>query len=331
MINQALPFLERTFKLLNDKGVKLDHWEIDHLCYRTSSTQNYQEALLYFKTLGQCLTESLIAGRPIATIKLSKPIRFKSYIIDLIEVPAPKDGQVIQEGFEHFEIVTDRNFSYIEKKYSHLSTSLVRKNNILNPELTLKLDQSSSVKFHYKSLEHVINLEQQDFVLSFLKKTDFIKSYASYSPCLSGTLPIKIATKESDLDVLLNAKDITKLLQKIEVDFSSQIGFCSKYSTQQGLASLTCAFEYDHQKIEIFAQDLDSYQQQANIHMLIEGRLLKLFGPPFKEKIVSLKKQGLKTEPAFGKILKLEKPYIDLIKLHFKSDQELIELYDHKL
>jgi hypothetical protein len=48
--------------------------------------------------------------------------------------------------------------------------------------------------------------------------------------------------------------------------------------------------------------------------MIAEYKILQEEGEEFKQKIIELKKQGIKTEPAFGILLGLENPYEDLLK-----------------
>jgi hypothetical protein len=54
--------------------------------------------------------------------------------------------------------------------------------------------------------------------------------------------------------------------------------------------------------------------------MIIESRILKEKGIDFKEKIIKLKSSGIKTEPAFAKLLGLNgNPYVELLKLYSKE------------
>ncbi|HRF37192.1 MAG TPA: DUF4269 domain-containing protein, partial [Saprospiraceae bacterium] len=46
--------------------------------------------------------------------------------------------------------------------------------------------------------------------------------------------------------------------------------------------------------------------QNAYRHLLIEARLLEERGPEFRQQIIELKQQGVKTEPAFARLLGLE-------------------------
>ncbi len=48
--------------------------------------------------------------------------------------------------------------------------------------------------------------------------------------------------------------------------------------------------------------------------MMFEYRILQEKGEDFKNEIIALKRQGIKTEPAFGILLGLENPYEDLLK-----------------
>ena len=57
--------------------------------------------------------------------------------------------------------------------------------------------------------------------------------------------------------------------------------------------------------------------------MIVEFRILKLMGVGFREQIVELKKQGYKTEPAFGLLLNLADSYQQLLELERMSEDEL--------
>lgn len=75
-----------------------------------------------------------------------------------------------------------------------------------------------------------------------------------------------------------------------------------------------CNFQVESFPIEIFAQNKPTTQQNAYLHMMAEYKILKEKGEEFKQKIIDLKKKGIKTEPAFGMLLNLENPYEDLLK-----------------
>lgn len=159
MLGQTDLFLDKVFTVLKAEAIDLNDWEIDHLCYRTSSIRNYEEMKDYFSKHGELLIEGQVNGRNIATYKLKNPIVYKQYRIPLIEVPAPKAGRAIDEGWEHIEVVIDISFEEIISKYPKLDFDTKALGKSLNPELVIKFE-NCSIKFHHQSLEEVIKIEK---------------------------------------------------------------------------------------------------------------------------------------------------------------------------
>lgn len=159
MINKVESFLDKVFSEINSAGIHLNEWEIDHICYRTSSLQNYEDSKKYFETLGELLIEGNVNGRPITTYKLHSPIIYKNHIIPLVEVPAPKAGKTTKEGFEHIEIVIDIPFEKIQAMYSNCKFETKGLSKELNPELEIEF-KDCAIKFHHMSLEKVIEIEK---------------------------------------------------------------------------------------------------------------------------------------------------------------------------
>lgn len=134
-----------------------------------------------------------------------------------------------------------------------------------------------------------------------------------YSPILAGTIPIEIDIEESDLDIICEVKDkveFEKFLIQAFKDFDLKIEILNINNEK----SLVCNFKLEEFPIEIFGQNKPTTQQNAYLHMIAEYKILQEKGEEFKQKIIDLKKQRMKTEPAFGKLLHLENPYEDLLK-----------------
>lgn len=84
--------------------------------------------------------------------------------------------------------------------------------------------------------------------------------------------------------------------------------------------TLLCRFIQQDFQIEIFCQAVPVKQQLAYRHMAIEHWLLATRGATFKKKILELKSNGVKTEPAFAEVLGLDgDPYDSL--LQFEQDE----------
>jgi predicted metalloenzyme YecM len=321
-----IPFLQKVTHNLKTQGFSVENKEIDHLCYRTSSNQNYEQIKKKFEAEGILLIESEVNGRLIATYKLQKPIQFEDWVIDLIEVPAPKPNKETKVGYEHIEVVIDESFDDFINQHPKTKFSTKGMNKDLNPELEIKFEDCA-VKFHHKSLEHIINIEKNSLIVEFLESTQILSKLKDFTPCISGTLPLGIQTKNSDLDILFCTSDLDRFLAIVKNEFGDFNNFEFHESENQGLKSLVINFDFKSLPVELFAQDKDSFQQRANQHFLIEGRLLKLLGVPFLSQVKQLKEEGVKTEPAIGKILGLKEPYQELVDLNKLRDRDLLFKY----
>lgn len=149
----------------------------------------------------------------------------------------------------------------------------------------------------------------------------------NFDPILVGTIPISIDVKNSDLDIVCTVTDF-KAFEKLLIDkFSTFEAFKVSYFTPN---ILVCNFMVEGIEIEVYASPIKSTASNGYRHMLIEARILTLLGNSFKEEIVELKSGGLKTEPAFAKVLNLSgNPYDELLSLENYSDDEILSLYFH--
>lgn len=164
-----------------------------------------------------------------------------------------------------------------------------------------------------------IGNERQKRAYEVLKKYRIFEVLEHYSPILAGTIPIEIDVEGSDLDIIC------------EVDFNFEEDFLddiiwskmipmnvdlkAKCLHINGEKSLVINFKLEEFPIEIFAQNKPTIAQNAYRHMIAEYKILQENGKEFKQKIIDLKKKGIKTEPAFGVLLGLKNPYEDLLKI----------------
>ena len=157
-----------------------------------------------------------------------------------------------------------------------------------------------------------------------LTDIDIFNILKEFKPVLAGTIPIDIDIDNSDLDIICTVTNFEKFEKILISNFSMYEDFKVEYFNDV----LVCNFIVDGIEIEIYASNIESTLSNAYRHMLIEYRLLNLLGDDFKQKIISLKKGGLKTEPSFAKVLSLQgNPYEELLLLDEYSDDELLSLY----
>lgn len=157
---EAQSFLETVFSRLELEKIEIKkHWNIDHLCFRVCTSEDYLKTSSEFLQFSKLLIESEVNGRLISTFRLNQPIFFKDWVIDVIEVPAPKFGKITKHGFEHFEVVVDLEFEDIIKMYPNVHFDISGLSKELNQELEINFGEYA-FKFHHMSLESVIELEK---------------------------------------------------------------------------------------------------------------------------------------------------------------------------
>ena len=140
-----------------------------------------------------------------------------------------------------------------------------------------------------------------------------------YSPIVTGTIPIQIDIPESDIDIICECNEHNEFASVVTHHFSKMQGFHIYRSKQNDKEVTIAEFKTEKFLIEIFAQNTPTKEQNAYLHMIIEYAILKEKGNSFQQEIIKLKASGLKTEPAFAKLLGLKgDPYEELLKLQSK-------------
>ncbi len=167
----------------------------------------------------------------------------------------------------------------------------------------------------FNSLEILkIGNEKQKRAYKALVNLGILKDLARYVPVLCGTFPLGIDIEGSDLDIIMDVKDFNKFERKVHMLYGNLDYFKQKRLTIRDKAVSKANFLYDGFEFELFGQSQPVDRQYAYLHMVIENYILKE-SPQLREKVINLKNQGYKTEPAFCEILGLNgDPYEMLLK-----------------
>lgn len=138
-----------------------------------------------------------------------------------------------------------------------------------------------------------------------------------FHPILTGTLPLDIFIEgKSDLDISCEVYDGEDFIRLIKKYFSIYPGLAIREKKLGSVASIVVAFTLFDFPVEIVTQPLAIMKQVAVRHLQVEDALLQERGESFKKQVLDLKRKGLKTEPAFAKLLHLEgDPYEALLNL----------------
>ncbi len=158
--------------------------------------------------------------------------------------------------------------------------------------------------------------ELQRKAFDVLDSLDLMNLLSEFDPVLVGTVPINIAIEGSDLDIICHWKNKTEFENTLQKFFKSYPNFKMWKSTHSENLSVIASFMTQNFEIEIFGQNIPSKLQPGYLHMIAEHRLLQQYGEKFRLEILALKRQGVKTEPAFCQVLRIEgDPYQELLKI----------------
>jgi predicted metalloenzyme YecM len=160
VIGDPIIFLEELFKRLDDIELDVEKYELDHICYRVESLDEYKLKKSELEELGELLIESTVNGRLISTFKLNSPIVFKNRNIYLLELPAPKAQHIYKSGLEHAEFVSKEPLEKIMARYPQYAFEAFGIHKKINPDITLKLGDFC-IRFHNQSLSDVIKQEKK--------------------------------------------------------------------------------------------------------------------------------------------------------------------------
>jgi hypothetical protein len=157
--------------------------------------------------------------------------------------------------------------------------------------------------------------EKQRHALRAMTELGIFEDMAEYNPVLCGTVPIGIDVDGSDLDIVMEVHDFIRFSNTAVSLYQGFEGFACKEKILKSIPTIKVNFFFGGFQFELFGQPVPVEQQNAYRHMLVEHYLLTKY-PKIKQDVIMLKKQGIKTEPAFARILGLEgDPYEELLLL----------------
>jgi hypothetical protein len=136
-----------------------------------------------------------------------------------------------------------------------------------------------------------------------------------FNPILVGTIPINIDIDSSDLDIICYFKTKELFINYLILNFENENQFSIREIMVNNVDSIVSSFSLGNFEIEIFGQNIPTKEQLGYKHMIIEHQILESKDENFRLEIIRQKQNGLKTEPAFAKVLGFEgNPYEELLK-----------------
>lgn len=139
---------------------------------------------------------------------------------------------------------------------------------------------------------------------STLSGLDLFSFIRPWNGVLAGTIPLDIHTENSDLDLLCQCADLEDLKQKITAQYHSVSGFEVQIKSIRNRQTLLARLGTRPFPVEIFAQNRPVTEQEGYQHLVVEYALLEE-NPALRDEVRQLKREGMKTEPAFALALGL--------------------------
>lgn len=167
---------------------------------------------------------------------------------------------------------------------------------------------------------------RQQLAYATLKSLGIWRTLTTFDPVLAGTIPLNIDIASSDLDILcaVDSAKTARFVQLLHAQYAHLPEFIIAQKLINHRASVVCSFRYQGFEIEIFGQDCPTERKQAFRHMVVESLVLQAGGETWRAAVRQLKERGMKTEPAFAKLLQLPgNPYEALLVLEGRSVEEL--------
>ncbi|KGE13642.1 DUF4269 domain-containing protein [Sphingobacterium deserti] len=151
-------------------------------------------------------------------------------------------------------------------------------------------------------------------IYGLLEREALLAKLQAFQPFLAGTIPLDISIPSSDIDILCCANDLERFQKFVGDTFGDQHLFACSSLLVNGEPTVLATFKLDGFAVEIFAQRKPVKQQNGYLHLVKEWEILTAQGQEFKQKIIALKRAGMKTEPAFAHLLNIEgDPYEGLL------------------
>lgn len=158
-----------------------------------------------------------------------------------------------------------------------------------------------------------------------LTRHTLLERLVEFDPLLAGTVPIGIDLPSSDLDIVCSFQSPDYFEKFILSRFQKEDQFRIRSIEHPAGKAIVANFFLDTFEIELFGQAVPSKQQYAFRHLLVEHQLLVQFGEELRQKVIHLKEQGYKTEPAFAEALGIQgNSYIEL--LHLPADLSVLSI-----
>lgn len=164
---------------------------------------------------------------------------------------------------------------------------------------------------------------------AILERGAVFERLSAFDPRWVGSIPLDIHGPGADADIACSGgADLAAFARALEGAFGEH-GVSVTDNVHAGEASIIARLELEGLPIEIYGRARPVETHESYVHWLAEHRLLALASDRLRGDVRAAKAGGLKTEPAFAKVLRLGgDPHTELLKLASPGDKALLVLLE---
>lgn len=173
-------------------------------------------------------------------------------------------------------------------------------------------------------------MERPDYRTA-LRVTSLLDALTGFDPHIAGTPPLGLDLPGSDIDILCHAPDPAAFAAHVWNRLSDHTEFALRQWADTS-GPVIATFHAHGWWFEIFGSAEPVGTQAGWRHFMVERRLLAAGGNALRNRVMMLRHQGLKTEPAFAAALGLGgNPYDAILQLENRSGADLRRLVSSTL
>lgn len=164
MFKHYQTFLDNVFLEIENMGIDVSHFALDHIAYTASTKDEYENLRAEMLQMGELAGEDLVGGRRVGVVHLNKELVYKERRIPGVELIEPTADKPTESRLDHIEFVIPMGCKSLMDLYPHLPWDISSMNRPEYPHLKVK---GLKVKFHELSIfdtiekQHSRRKEQQ--------------------------------------------------------------------------------------------------------------------------------------------------------------------------
>lgn len=156
-------FLDTIFDDLDRLNIDITQFELDHIAYRSTTNDSFTQVGEKLEMIAKRINRNTIRNRFIDIYEFDTPLIYKGRVIKFIELTAPAEGDVFNEGLEHVEFIINKiSLDDFVKKHKDLNWNLNAINREVGADIGIGLKSGYGAKFKTMSMPEIIRLESEN-------------------------------------------------------------------------------------------------------------------------------------------------------------------------